>query len=105
MNIAFKKTEIKYFTYIIITFTFIVKSIKFHKFNLSTFIHVENIFLKTSIIIISLFTYQAISFFSFTYKIIILKTYFIIADLYMRYALLSKLIIIYIIIMLFIIFI
>ena len=78
------------------------KSRSFHKFNLSTFIIVESIIFKvikviklflsliTKILIISFLIYRAISSSSLIYEIIILKIYFTIVDLYIRYTSLSK---------------
>ena len=103
-NIAIKKKKIKSYIHLITIFIFVVKSITSYKFNLSTLIHIENIFSKTSIIITPPLVYRAISPFLFIYKIIILKTYLIIINLYIRYILLIKFIITRIIIMLFIIF-
>ena len=95
--------KIKYFTHIIIAFIFVAKNITSHKFNLLTFIYIKNIISKT-LLSTSLLIYRAILFSSFTYKFY-KKLYFIIVNLYMRYALLNKLIITHIIIILFIIFI
>ena len=94
-NIAFKKTKIKYFTYIIITFIFAIKNITFHKFNLLTFIFTENITfkiiktIKFFLLLISLLIYRAILFLSLVYKFY-QKLYLIIVNLYMRYTLLNK---------------
>ena len=84
------KTRIKYFTHITITSIFIAKNIAFHIFNLSIFIHVENTSSKTLIIssTTSSFIYRAISSLSSIYQTI--KLYLTIADLYMRYASLSR---------------
>ena len=70
---------------------FATKSISSYKFNLSTFIHVENTSSKTLIIslTISSFIYRAISSSSLIYKLY-KKLYLTIVDLYMRYASLSK---------------
>ena len=102
-NIAFKKAGIKYFTHIIIALIFAAKNITSHKFNLSALIFTESIILK-ALSSTSLSVYRAMLSLLFIYKFY-KKLYFIIADLYMRYILLSKFIIIRIMIVLFIIFI
>ena len=98
-------------TYLVTTSISAAKSIAPYKFNLSTFVFVESIVLKVTIIIKlslssnSFFTYRAISPLFFIYKPY-KKSYLTIADLYMRYVSLSKpsFIIIRIIIMLSIMF-
>ena len=76
-------------------FIFVAKSIASHKFNLLTFVFIESIVFKVTIIIKlfllsnSSFTYRAISSSFFIYKPY-KKSYFTVANLYMRYALLSK---------------
>ena len=96
----------KYYTFTSTTTFFVVKSITSHKFNLSAFISAENIILKV-LLLISLLIYRVMSSSLFIYKFY-KKLYFIIANFYMRYALLSKFQvynkIIYIINVLFIIF-
>ena len=86
-NIVIKKRKIKYFTHIIIAFIFVAKGITFYKFNLLTFIHIKNTFSK--ILTISFFIYRVMLSSSPIYKFY-KKSYFIIADLYIRYNLLSK---------------
>ena len=89
-NTIIIKTKIKYFTHIMITPTFVARSITFHKFNLLIFVSVENIILKTTIIIATLLSaYRFVSSLSLIYKSY-KKLYFTIFDLYMRYASLSK---------------
>ena len=113
-DIVIKKGEITHFA---ATFFFAVKSIASYKSSLSIFVFVENIafkvtivtklFLSSKTLVISstnsFFTYRAISSSSFIYELY-KKSYFIIVDLYMRYASLSKFIIIRIIIVLLIMF-
>ena len=50
-NIIIIKTKLKYFTHITITFTFVAKSIASYKFNLLTFVFIESIAFKVTIII------------------------------------------------------
>ena len=77
----------------------------FYKFNLLTLVFIESIIFKAIIIIeTSLLIYRFVLFLSFIYMLY-KKLYFTIVNLYIRYALLSKFIVIRIIIMLFIIFI
>ena len=108
-NIVIKKREIKFNIRLITTFTFVIESLTSYNYDLLILIYVENSFLKILIIssTTSLSIYRAILPSSLIYEIIIFTSiiYLIIADLYMRYALLNKFIIIRIIIMLSIIFI
>ena len=78
-------------TRFIITFTFVIKSITSYKFNLSTFVFIESIIFKVTIILslTSLSIYRFISPLSSIYELY-KKSYFTIVDLYMRYALLNK---------------
>ena len=86
-NIIIKKREITRFA---TTFFFVAKNISSHKFNLSTFVFVESIILKVTIIIeTSLLFYRFVLFSSFTYQLY-KKLYFTIVDLYMRYTSLNK---------------
>ena len=84
-NIAKKRI-----THLITTFFFVIKSIAIHKIDLTPLSTSKTIFnnlSKTSAISFS--TYQAISPSSLIYKSY-KKSYFTIADLYIRYALLNK---------------
>ena len=60
----------------------------FYKFNLLLFTFVE--ILASKLLTILFFIYQASLSSSLIYEIIILKSYFTIVDLYMRYVLLNK---------------
>ena len=76
------------------TFFFVAKSISFHKFNLSTLASVESIAFEITITFIflssiSLSIYRFVLFSSFIYELY-KKLYFMIVDLYIRYALLSR---------------
>ena len=94
----------KEITRFVTTFIFVTKSIASYKFSLSTFVSVESIVLKATIITITpLSVYRFLSFLSSIYKLY-KKLYFIIVNLYMRYTSLSKFIITRIIIMLLIMF-
>ena len=94
-NTAIIKTKIKYFTHVMITFTFTAKSITSHKFNLLTLAFIESIVFKITIIIklflslTSLLIYRFVLSLSLTYKSY-KKLCFIIVNLYIHYILLNK---------------
>ncbi|CAF9943623.1 MAG: hypothetical protein ALECFALPRED_000801, partial [Alectoria fallacina] len=90
-NTAIMKTRIKYSTHITITSASAAKSITFHQSDLSALTHVENISSKTSITPSTTPppTYRAISPSPPTYESY-KKPYLTVADLYMRYAPLSR---------------